>query len=226
MELSRADDGDPPRGRRPAADKDPASNTTFLLPLYLSSSGRFAGARALGRARAVVARSTKSTAPRGVRSLSAGSAVGFPGDHSEIGVVKAESAPIVVITIDPNAPKSRRAEAALPLSLGRLFPTRRARSRYCAPRRRRAPEAPDAELVAFVQKIRKQDLFQVARRRRNVGWASALTELDAVALDPAQVSDTLGVLLKYQDDIVKIQGAKAHELIEQRARELRLAELR
>ena len=48
-----------------------------------------------------------------------------------------------------------------------------------------------------------------------------MTELDAVALDPAQVSDTLGVLLKYQDDIAKIEGAKAAELIAEARTELR-----
>jgi hypothetical protein len=95
--------------------------------------------------------------------------------------------------------------------------------------RAKAPSAPErltAELVAFVQKIRKQDLFKSPGVAETLDWASALSELDAVALDPAQVSDTLGVLLKYQDDIAKIQGAKAHELIEQARAELRLAELR
>ena len=52
-------------------------------------------------------------------------------------------------------------------------------------------------------------------------WATALTELDAVALDPAQVSDTLGVLLKYQDDIARMQGTKAQDLIDEVRAELR-----
>ena len=52
-------------------------------------------------------------------------------------------------------------------------------------------------------------------------WATALTELDAVALDPAQVSDTLGVLLKYQDDIARRQGTKAQDLIDEVRAELR-----
>ncbi|HYA74948.1 MAG TPA: MoxR family ATPase, partial [Roseiarcus sp.] len=90
----------------------------------------------------------------------------------------------------------------------------------------RAPERLTAELVAFVQKLRKQDLFKSPGVAETLDWARALTELDAVALDPAQVSDTLGVLLKYQDDIVKIHGAKAHELIEEARAELRLAEPR
>jgi hypothetical protein len=55
-------------------------------------------------------------------------------------------------------------------------------------------------------------------------WASALTELDAVALDPATVSDTLGVLLKYQDDIARLEAGAAKDLIEQVRAELRAAE--
>jgi MoxR-like ATPase len=55
-------------------------------------------------------------------------------------------------------------------------------------------------------------------------WATALSELDAVALDPAAVSDTLGVLLKYQDDIAKLEGGKVKELLDQVQAELRAAE--
>ena len=80
--------------------------------------------------------------------------------------------------------------------------------------RAKAPRAParlTQELVAFVQRLRKQDLFKSPGVAETLDWATALTELDAVALDPAQVSDTLGVLLKYQDDIAKIQGAKARD---------------
>jgi hypothetical protein len=55
-------------------------------------------------------------------------------------------------------------------------------------------------------------------------WAAALAELDVLALDPATVSDTLGVLLKYQDDIARIEGSKAKELIEGVRAELRAAE--
>ena len=95
--------------------------------------------------------------------------------------------------------------------------------------RAKAPRAParlTAELVAFVQAIRKQDLFKSPGVAETLDWASALTELDAVALDPAMVSDTLGVLLKYQDDIAKIQGAKANELIADLRGELKRAEIK
>ncbi len=77
------------------------------------------------------------------------------------------------------------------------------------------------ELVAFVQAIRKEDLFKSPGVAETLDWATALTELDAVALDPDMVSDTLGVLLKYQDDITRIQGSRAQTLIEQAKAELR-----
>jgi hypothetical protein len=72
-----------------------------------------------------------------------------------------------------------------------------------------------------VQRIRKEDLFKQPGVAETLDWASALTELDAVALDPAQVSDTLGVLLKYQDDIARMQGGKAQQLIDEARADLR-----
>ena len=80
------------------------------------------------------------------------------------------------------------------------------------------------EIVHFVQALRKQDLFKAPGVAETLDWASALTELDAVALDPAMVSDTLGVLLKYQDDIARLEGSGAKELIDQVRAELRAAE--
>jgi MoxR-like ATPase len=80
------------------------------------------------------------------------------------------------------------------------------------------------EVVHFVQALRKQDLFKAPGVAETLDWASALTELDVVALDPTTVSDTLGVLLKYQDDIARLEGGAAKELIEQVRAELRAAE--
>jgi MoxR-like ATPase len=80
----------------------------------------------------------------------------------------------------------------------------------------KAPQAPEAltkQIVGFVQALRKQDLFKVPGVAEALDWASALVELDAVALDPKLVSDTLGVLLKYQDDIAKLKGEEAARLI-------------
>jgi hypothetical protein len=81
-----------------------------------------------------------------------------------------------------------------------------------------------AQVVHFVQSLRKQDLFKAPGVAETLDWAAALAELDVVALDPATVTDTLGVLLKYQDDIARIEGAKAKELLEELRAELRAAE--
>jgi MoxR-like ATPase len=81
-----------------------------------------------------------------------------------------------------------------------------------------------AQVVGFVQALRKQDMFKAPGVAETLDWASALAELDAVALDPAIVSDTLGVLLKYQDDIARLEGGKVKELLDQVQAELRAAE--
>jgi hypothetical protein len=78
--------------------------------------------------------------------------------------------------------------------------------------------------VHFVQALRKEDLFKSPGVAETLDWAAALAELDAVTLDPATVSDTLGVLLKYQDDIARIEGSKAKELIDGLRAEMRAAE--
>ena len=142
----------------------------------------------------------------------------------EIGVVKPENPPIVIITSN----RTREIHDALKRRCLYHWVGYPDSAREIAIWRAKAPRAParlTAELVAFVQRLRKQDLFKSPGVAETLDWASALTELDAVALDPAQVSDTLGVLLKYQDDIAKIQGAKAHELIDQARAELRLSEV-
>jgi len=80
------------------------------------------------------------------------------------------------------------------------------------------------QVVAFVQALRKEDLFKVPGVAETLDWAGALTELDAVALDPATVSDTLGVLLKYQDDIARLDTSKVKALLDEVKSELRAAE--
>jgi MoxR-like ATPase len=85
-------------------------------------------------------------------------------------------------------------------------------------------KALSAQIVHFVQALRKQDLFKSPGVAETLDWASALAELDVATLDPATVSDTLGVLLKYQDDIARIEGTKAKELIDDVRAELRAAE--
>jgi MoxR-like ATPase len=80
------------------------------------------------------------------------------------------------------------------------------------------------EIVQFVQALRQEDLFKAPGVAETLDWATALSELDVVVLDPATVSDTLGVLLKYQDDIARLEGTKAKELLDEVRAELRAAE--
>jgi MoxR-like ATPase len=80
------------------------------------------------------------------------------------------------------------------------------------------------QVVAFVQALRKEDLFKSPGVAETLDWAGALTELDVIALDPATVSDTLGALLKYQDDIARLDGAKVKALLDEVKSELRAAE--
>jgi MoxR-like ATPase len=138
----------------------------------------------------------------------------------ELGVIKAESPPIVVITSN----RTREIHDALKRRclyhwLG--YPDAEREIEIVKAKAPGAPQRLTEEIVAFVQALRKQDLFKAPGVAETLDWASALTELDAVALDPAQVSDTLGVLLKYQDDIAKIEGAKAAELVAAARSELR-----
>jgi MoxR-like ATPase len=143
----------------------------------------------------------------------------------EIGAVKAEQAPIVVITSN----RTREIHDALKRRCLYHWIGYPDAAREIAIVRAKAPKAPERlteELVAFVQAIRKQDLFKAPGVAETLDWASALSELDAVALDPAEVSDTLGVLLKYQDDIAKIQGAKANEIIDELRGDLRRAQMK
>ncbi|MDX2266025.1 MAG: MoxR family ATPase [Hyphomicrobiales bacterium] len=83
-----------------------------------------------------------------------------------------------------------------------------------------------AQVVAFVQSVRAMDLYKNPGIAETINWAQALTSLDCVALDPEAIDTTLGTLLKYQDDIARIQGSEAARLLEQvksRARETNFA---
>ena len=141
----------------------------------------------------------------------------------ELGTVKAAAPPIVVITSN----RTREIHDALKRRclyhwLG--YPNA---ERELAIVRAKVPgigKALSDQVVHFVQALRKEDLFKSPGVAETLDWATALRELDAVALDPATVSDTLGVLLKYQDDIARIDGTKAKELLESMRSELRAAE--
>jgi len=80
----------------------------------------------------------------------------------------------------------------------------------------KAPEVPErlsSQVVAFVQRLRGEDLFKLPGVAETIEWAQALTYLNQKELGPAAVDETLGVLLKYQDDIAKVRGAEAARLV-------------
>ena len=80
------------------------------------------------------------------------------------------------------------------------------------------------EVVSFVQRLRNEDLFKNPGVAETLDWATALTELDQSALNPEAVSETLGVLLKYQDDISRVKGSKARALVDEVRADLSAAE--
>jgi len=140
----------------------------------------------------------------------------------ELGTIKATHPPIVIITSN----RTREIHDALKRRCLYHWVDYPDAERELAIIKARAPAAPaklSREIVAFVQAIRKEELFKVPGVAETLDWASALVELDAVALDPALVSDTLGVLLKYQDDIEKMQGSKVKEMLDGIRAELRSA---
>ncbi|MFC6759548.1 AAA family ATPase [Sulfitobacter porphyrae] len=82
----------------------------------------------------------------------------------------------------------------------------------------RAPEAAEAlsrEVVAFVQQLRTEDLFKKPGVAETIDWAKCLLALDVMTLSPEVIADTLGAVLKYQDDIAKLQGSEAKRILDQ-----------
>ncbi|HEY1723494.1 MAG TPA: MoxR family ATPase [Magnetospirillaceae bacterium] len=78
-----------------------------------------------------------------------------------------------------------------------------------------ASEALSRQVVAFVQELRKRDLFKLPGIAETLDWANALIELDAVELEPGKVDNTLGMLLKYQDDILRMRQGEAAQLLDE-----------
>jgi MoxR-like ATPase len=83
--------------------------------------------------------------------------------------------------------------------------------------RRKAPGAAERlsrEVVAFVQRLRGRDLYKAPGVAETLDWTRALLLLDAISLDPQAVSDTLGALLKYQDDLARLPREEIAALVE------------
>jgi MoxR-like ATPase len=141
----------------------------------------------------------------------------------EIGTVKADHPPIVVITSN----RTREIHDALKRRCFYFWIDYPSAERELAILRVKAPGAAASlsrEVVAFVQKLRaNQDLFKLPGVAETIDWAHALTQLDVLTLTPEAINDTLGVLLKYQDDIAKIQGSEAERLLTQVRAELAAA---
>jgi MoxR-like ATPase len=74
-----------------------------------------------------------------------------------------------------------------------------------------------------VQELRRRDLFKLPGIAETIDWTDALLQLDRISLDPQAINDTLGVLLKYQDDIAKIRGSEAAKILDQVKTELAAA---
>jgi MoxR-like ATPase len=141
----------------------------------------------------------------------------------ELGTVKAEHPPVVIITSN----RTREVHDALKRRCLYHWVGYPSAARELSIVRAKVPgvgKKLSEQVVAFVQALRQQELFKSPGVAETLDWASALTELDVVALDPATVSDTLGVLLKYQDDIARLEGSKVKELLDEVKSELRAAE--
>jgi MoxR-like ATPase len=130
----------------------------------------------------------------------------------ELGTISADEPPIVIITTN----RTREIHDALKRRCLYHWVDYPAADVELEIVRRKVPGCRDElsrQVVAYVQKLRQMDLFKSPGVAETIDWATALTELDRLALDPETVSDTLGTLLKYQDDIARIEGSAGGELL-------------
>ena len=130
----------------------------------------------------------------------------------ELGTIKADKPPIVIITSN----RTREIHDAVKRRCLYHWVDYPDAARELDILRRKAPGAAERlsqEIVAFVQRLRKMDLFKLPGVAETIDWTRALVALDKLALDPDTVNDTLGALLKYQDDISRVRGSEAERLL-------------
>ena len=140
----------------------------------------------------------------------------------ELGTLKAAEPPIVIITSN----RTREIHDAVKRRFLYHWVDYPDAARELEIVMRKAPGAAaklSREVVAFVQKLRGIDLFKLPGVAETIDWTRALTTLDKLALDPATINDTLGVLLKYQDDIARVRGSEAARILGEVERELAAA---
>jgi MoxR-like ATPase len=132
----------------------------------------------------------------------------------ELGTVKANEPPVVVLTSN----RTREIHDAVKRRCLYHWVGYPDAKRELEILQRRVPGAAPAlaqQIVAFVQSLRQLELYKLPGIAETIEWARALMELDTIVLDPQVLQDTLGVLLKYQDDIAQVQGAQALKLLDE-----------
>jgi len=130
----------------------------------------------------------------------------------ELGTIRAEEPPIVVITSN----RTREIHDAVKRRCFYHWVDYPDAARELEILRRKAPKAADGlskEVVAFVQRLRGLDLFKLPGVAETIDWANCLVALDRVALDPETVNNTLGVLLKYRDDLERVAAGEAERML-------------
>jgi MoxR-like ATPase len=140
----------------------------------------------------------------------------------ELGTIRAEEPPIVIITTN----RTREIHDALKRRCLYHWVDYPNAERELEIVRRKVPQANrrlSEEVVRFIQKLRQIELFKMPGVAETIDWAGALTELDKVALDPETISDTIGVLLKYQDDIARIEQGEGRRILKDVKAELAAA---
>ena len=132
----------------------------------------------------------------------------------ELGTIRAATPPIVILTSN----RTREIHDAVKRRCLYHWVDYPDAARELDILRRKAPGAAERltrEIVGFVQSLRGQDLFKLPGVAETIDWTRALMELDRICLDPETINDTLGVLLKYQDDIARIKGSEAAAVLAQ-----------
>ena len=137
----------------------------------------------------------------------------------ELGTIKAPEPPIVILTSN----RTREVHDALKRRCLYHWVDYPDIDRELAILKARAPEASESlsrEIVAFVQKLRTEDLFKKPGVAETIDWAKCLLALDVMTMSPEVIADTMGAILKYQDDIQKVQGSEAKRILDEVRAEL------